>query len=76
MLALTLDTAKNIAIAVVVLMIVLALISAKVTASIAKKARGGNQDPAIAGNFGVVGHMDEDVGGDFSALNEWHRPAP
>lgn len=37
MLALTLDTAKNIAIAVVVLMIVLALISAKVTASIAKK---------------------------------------
>src|SRR5712671_2575104 len=43
---------------------------------ISKKSRGGDQDGALAGNIGLVGHMDQRIGCDFAAFNEWHRRAP
>ena len=41
-----------------------------------EKPRGGDQDSAIGRNRRVIGKRDERVAGDFSASNEWHRPAP
>ena len=43
---------------------------------IAEKARGRNQDRAAVRKRIVVRDVDERITGDFSALNEWHRPAP
>src|SRR5262249_53699179 len=41
-----------------------------------EKARGGDQHRTIAWKLGAVGSMEENIGCDFSVLNEWHRPAP
>src|SRR6185312_16657118 len=35
-----------------------------------------NENRAVAGQFGAISDMDEDVGGNSSMLNEWHRRAP
>ena len=35
-----------------------------------------DQDRTIARQLAAIGHMDENVAGDFSVFNEWHRPAP
>ena len=35
-----------------------------------------NQDRAVAGDFSIVGDMDEVVARNSSIFNEWHRPAP
>src|ERR1700681_2679110 len=41
-----------------------------------EKSRSRDQDGAFAGNSDLVGHMDQRIRCDFSALNEWHRRAP
>jgi len=43
---------------------------------ILEKSRRRNEDRAVTRQLAAIRRMDEQVAGDFSVFNEWHRPAP